>query len=138
MTAEEQEREEHDLKVKEQEAEKAKNNLEKKREGGRSILTSQIIERRIEEIGTIDTGNTLEKKSGESAQEKYKRSEDEADITPYKSKKKFLVDTMFPCASRNERKLLSETMEKIFAIIQKSTDKKTSENIINRIKDELR
>ncbi len=138
LTVEEQEREEHGLKIKEQEAEKAINNLEKKRGGGRSILTSQIIERRIEEISAIDTGNTLEKKSGESAQEKHKRSEDETDITTYKSKKKFLVDTMFPWASRNERKLLSETMEKIFAIIQKSTDNKTSENIINRIKDELR
>lgn len=138
LTIEEQEREERELKVKEQEAEKAKNNLAKKREGGRSILTSQIIERRTEEIGTIGTVKTSEKVPEEPLQEKCKHSEEENDVASYKSKKKFLADTMFPCASRNERKLLSETLEKIFTIIQKSTDKKTSENIINKIKDELR
>lgn len=138
LTAEEQEREERELKIKEQEAEKAKNNLEKKREGGRSILTSQIIERRTEEIGTIGISKTSGKAQNEPPQEKCECSADETDVTPYKSNKKFLVDTMFPCASRNERKLLSETLEKIFTIIQKSADKKTSENLINRIKDELR
>ncbi len=138
LTADEQEREERELKVKEQEAEKAKNNLEKKREGGRSILTSQIIDRRTEEISTIDINKNSGKALNEPPQEKGERSEDETDVAPYKSNKKFLVDTMFPCASRNERKLLSETLEKIFTIIQKSADKKTSENIINKIKDELR
>ncbi len=138
LTTEEQEREMHELKVKEQEAEKAKNNLEKKREGGRSILTSQIIERRTKEIGALGIYKTSDKKTQESLQETYENSEDEADVAPYKPKKKFLIDTMFPCASRNERKLLSETLEKIFAIIQKSMDKKTSENLINRIKDELK
>lgn len=58
--------------------------------------------------------------------------------TPNKTKKKFLVDTMFPCASRNERKLLSETLEKIFTIIQKSTDKKTADYLINKIKEDLK
>ncbi len=138
LSTEEQEREERELKAKEKEAEKAKNNLEKKREGGRSILTSQIIERRAEEIIELGVSTTSEKVSDEPAQEKCVDSGDEADVASYKSKKKFLVDAMFPCASRNERKLLSETLEKIFTIIQKSTDKKTSENVINRIKDELR
>jgi hypothetical protein len=138
LSTEEQEHEECELKAKEKEAEKAKNNLEKKREGGRSILTSQIIERRAEEIIELGVSTTSEKVSDEPAQEKCVDSGDEADIASYKSKKKFLVDAMFPCASRNERKLLSETLEKIFTIIQKSTDKKTSENVINRIKDELR
>ncbi len=139
LTTEEQEREERELKIKKQEAEKAKNNLEKKRESGRSILSSQIIERRTEEIGASIIDKTSEKSlEGEPPQGKCEHSEGETDITSYKAKKKFLVDKMFPCASRNERKLLSETLEKIFAIIQKSTDKKTAENIIDRIKDELK
>jgi len=138
LTTEEQEREANELKVKEQEAEKAKNNLEKKREGGRSILTSQIIERRTKEIGAISICKTSKNTSEKNMQEKCGHSEDEVDVAPYKSKKKFLVDTMFPCASRNEKKRLSEILEKIFVIIQKSTDKKTSENLINKIKDELK
>lgn len=126
LTTEEQEQEERELKTKEQEAEKAKNKLEKKREGGRSILTSQIIERRIEEIGTVNIREQAEKPT------------EKKNSTLHKPNKKFLVDAMFPCANRSERKLLSETLEKIFAIIQKSTDRKTSENIITKIKDELK
>jgi len=134
LTTEEQEREAHELKMKKQEAQKAKNNLEKKREGGRSILTSQIIERRTAEFGTIGIEKTPEK----SPQDKRENSEENTDALPYKSKKKFLVDTMFPCSSKNERKLLSETLEKIFAIIQQTVDQKTSKNLINKIKDELK
>ena len=126
LTTEEQKEEERELKIKEQEAEKAKNKLEKKREGGRSILTSEIIERRIEEIGAIKISETAEESS------------EETNVTLHKPNKKFLVDTMFPCANRSERKLLAETLDKIFAIIQKSTDRKTSENIITKIKDELK
>lgn len=138
LTTEEEKREEYELQVEEQKAEKAKKNLEKKREGGRSILTSQIIERRKDEIGALGIGKTLEKTPEKRPREKYEYSKDGADSAPYKSKKKFLIETMFPSASRNERKILSETLEKIFAIIQKSTDKRTSENLINRIKDELK
>ncbi|WP_333595478.1 ATP-binding protein [Anaerospora hongkongensis] len=138
LTTEEQEREELALKIKEQEAEKAKNNLEKKREGGRSILTSQIIERRTKEFSSIEIGKTSEKALSNKLHEKYEHSKNEVDIAPYKTQKKFLIHTMFPCANRKEQKLLAETLEKIFAIIQKSTDKKTSENLINRIKDELK
>ena len=64
--------------------------------------------------------------------------DEESDIVLQKSKKKFLVDTMFPRANKSERKLLSETLRKIFIIIQKSTDRKTSENIIDKIKEELK
>lgn len=45
---------------------------------------------------------------------------------------------MFPCASKNEKKLLSDVLEKAFAIIRNSTDKKTSEYIITKIKEELK
>lgn len=138
LTVDEQETEELDMKKKKQEAEKATIKLKKKHEGGKSILTPQIVERRIKEIGTdfidIDRDNSLDLYQHEN--DCY--SEEDVDNSLYKPKKKFLVDSMFPCASRNEKKLLSETLEKIFSIIQKSTDKKTSENIINKIKDELR
>ena len=63
---------------------------------------------------------------------------DVVDANSYKQKQKFLVDSMFPQTNKKERKLLSETLDKIFGIIQKSADKKTSEKIINAIKDELR
>lgn len=130
-------REEQALLAKKQEAEKASRSLEKKREGGRSILTAQIIERRESEIESL--GNL-----GAMALPDDQRSEHSKDdsslstITTYKPKKKFLIDKMFPRASRSERKLLSETIDKIFLIIQNSTDKKTSENIIKRIKEELK
>ncbi|WP_197081050.1 hypothetical protein [Gordoniibacillus kamchatkensis] len=138
LTTEEREREEHDLKAKEQEAEKARKYLEKKREGGLSIFTPQIIERRTKEIGTINDSKKTDKSSVEPPKESDDRSYAESEPTTNKSQKKFLVDTMFPRASRSERKLLSETLDKIFAIIQKSTDKKTSEKLINKIKEELK
>ncbi|MGG2196440.1 ATP-binding protein [Paenibacillus validus] len=138
LTKEEHEREENDLKRKELEAEKARKLLEKKREGGHSKLTQQIIERRIKEIEKIDVSNANAKSFAEPSKESDDGSGGESDQTTHKSKKKFLVDTMFPRASRNERKLLSETLDKIFAIIQKSTDKKTSANLISKIKEELK
>jgi Molecular chaperone, HSP90 family len=138
LTTEEFEREEHGLKIKAQEAEKAKNNLEKKRESGRSILTTEIIERRAEEIPKIISNNVSIKASGGQTNGNGKSSGEDNGESPYKSNKKFLVDTMFPQANRNERKLLSETLDKIFVIIQKSTDKKTAESIINKIREELK
>lgn len=134
LTSDERENEERNLETKAQEAQKAQVNLEKKRNGGRSILTTQIIERRIKEVqmpdskkknSAADSNGTTTKKGKESGES-------------YKEKKKFLVDTMFPCASRAERKLLSETLDKIFVIIQKSTDKKTANNLIDKIKEDLR
>lgn len=138
LTTEEYQREQEELKTKEQEAEKAKKNLEKKKEGGRSILTPLIIERRTEEFGTIEIGGKPEITFAESVNESKGNDKESDDPVTYKPKKKFLVDTMFPCASRSERKLLSEILGKIFIIIQKSTDKITSENIITRIKEELK
>ncbi|HBB29688.1 MAG TPA: ATP-binding protein [Clostridiales bacterium] len=138
LTTEEQNREESELKVKKQDAEKAKRELEKKRESGSSILTTQIIERRSDEICIVDEC----KNSGKTSEPFYEKESGEysekINIKQNKLKKKFLVDSMFPWASKSERKLLSETLEKIFYIIQKSTDKKISENLINKIKDELR
>lgn len=134
LTFEERENEEHNLETKAQEAQKAQMNLEKKRNGGRSILTPQIIERRIKEVQIPDLRkkNSAGNLNGTTAKKGKESGE------PYKEKKKFLVDTMFPCASRAERKLLSETLEKIFVIIQKSTDKKTANNLIDKIKEDLR
>ncbi|CAG7644658.1 hypothetical protein PAESOLCIP111_04761 [Paenibacillus solanacearum] len=140
LTTEEREREELELKVKEQEAEKAMKYLEKKsnRSSKSSILTPQIIERRAKEIGSIDICKKTDKSSVEPSKGSEDRSSAESEPLTNKSKRKFLVDTMFPKASRSERKLLSETLEKIFVIIQKSADKKTSENLINKIKEELK
>lgn len=137
LTTDEYEREQEALEVKKQEAEKAKKNLEKKMAGGRSVLTPQIIERRSDEFNTIN----IAEKSKNIRANITKTSNEEKEVggqTNHKLQKKFLVDTLFPRVSRSERKLLSETLDKIFAIIQKSTDKKTSENIITRIKEELR
>ena len=133
LTSEEFEREERELKTKEKEAEKAQKNLVKKREGGRSILTPQIIERRANEISTL----SIMGRRDQAATKGQKDGDIPPKDGPRKSKKKFLVDTLFPNASRGERKLLSETIDKIFVIIQKNTDKKTSEELINKIKEEL-
>lgn len=133
LSTEEYQREKEELEAREQEAQRAKQNLEKKKEGSRSILSHQIIERRTGEFDTIEIGSIPEVTPTVPAD-----SERSVDPIACKSKKRFLVDTMFPCASRNERKLLSETLEKIFTIIQKSANKKTSENIITRIKEELK
>jgi molecular chaperone HtpG len=131
ISTEERKREQEELEIKKQEAEKAKKNLDKKKnEGGRSFLSPQIVERRIVEVS--DT--LLESKSQATST----NNEDTDQANPYRGKKKYLVDTMFPSHNKSERKLLSETLDKIFAIIQKSTDKKTSEKIINNIKDELK
>ena len=138
LTTEEFEREERELKIKAQEAEKAKNNLNKKRESGRSILTTEIIERRTEEIPKIVSNNVTITVSSEQINGNGKNIAEHSGESPYKNNKKFLVDTMFPKANKNERKLLSETLDKIFVIIQKSTDKKTSESIINKIREELK
>lgn len=138
LTVEEYQREQQELNTKAQEAKRAKQSLEKKKEGGRSILTSQIINRRIGEFDYIDIGNKPEAPPAEAEYDSKDISIESVNQLTYKSKKKFLVDSMFPCASRSERKLLSDTLDKIFIIIQKTTDKKTSENIINRIKEELK
>ncbi len=138
LTTEEYEREEHELRVKEKEAERAISNLEKKRESGRSILTTEIIERRAEEIPPIKSNGIADKASVVPDKENGKYANEENGSIGNKAKKKFLVDTMFPRASKNERKLLSETLDKIFVIIRKSTDKKTSEHLIDRIKEELK
>ena len=121
----EREREQSDLEAKKQGAKNAKKNLEKKKESGRSILTSQIIKRRIEEIKTVPAAAP-------------KESSVVVNTAPANLPKKFLVDSMFPQYNKNERKLMSEMLDQIFTIIQKSADKKTSAAIINRIKDELK
>lgn len=138
LTNDEFTKEQEELKIKRQEAEKAKKNLDKKKENGRSILTREIVQRRTFEIDNIE----VESKPKDIATElknKNKENQDKAvDFNPYKHKKKFLVDQMFPCASKNEKKLLSDVLEKAFAIIRNSTDKKTSEYIITKIKEELK
>jgi molecular chaperone HtpG len=128
------EREKAEVETKKQESEKAKYKLEKKRSDRRSILTQQIIQRRSEEISGLTINSDIDVKPVKTAD---KNNDDENEAVEYKPKKKFLVDTMFPCANRGERKLLSETLEKVFAIIKRATDKKTAENIISRIKEEL-
>lgn len=138
LTTDEYEREKEVLGAKKQEAEKAKKNLEKKLAGGRSILTPQIIKLRSEEFSAININGKSESASPPRVQTNEVIGNESSEPVSYKPKRKFLVDTMFPRASRSERKLLSETLDKIFVIIQKSTDKKTSENIIDKIKEELK
>jgi len=138
VTADERERKENELRTKEQEAEKAKRNLEKKRESGRSILTSEIIGRRGEDIPIVTENKSLSNIIEEKKATNSNSIDGRGELSPYKSKQKFLVDTMFPRANKNERKLLSETLDKIFVIVQNSTDKKTAEKIINTIREELR
>lgn len=138
LSTEDYQREQEELKVKEQEAERAKKKLEKKKEGGHSILTSQIIKRRTEEFDAIEIVSKPEVTPVETANKNKGNNAEPDNPIIYKHKQKYLVDTMFPCASKNEKKLLSKTLDKIFVIIRKSTDKKTSENIITRIKEELK
>jgi molecular chaperone HtpG len=127
LSDEERIREQSELEAKKLDAEKAQQNLEKKKEGGgRSILTPQIIERRIEEVNAVPP----------SEPPKPKKSIDPE--TPRKGQKKYLVDIMFPSYNKGERKLLSDMLDKIFIIIQKTADKKTSENIISKIREELK
>lgn len=134
LSNEEREKEERNVEAKAQEAKKAQANLEKKRNSGRSILTSQIVERRIKEVKMPDLKKKNPATNANGGTPKKGKESGES----YKEKKKFLVDSMFPCASRAERKLLSETLDKIFVIIQNSTDKKTANNLINKIKEDLR
>ena len=143
VTTEERVREEQELQVKVQEAEKARREIEKKRETGRSILTSKIIERRADEIPPVGENKAAGSFSAISSTPENDNSgvavtKNDNGTSTYKPKQKFLVDTMFPHASRSERKLLSETLDKIFVIIQKSTDRKTSEKIISAIREGLR
>lgn len=138
VSDEERKREESELLAKQKEAEKAKTNLEKKKYGGRSILTQEIIERRIQEVNDVNVVNEQQRSPTPVSMTPDESEERTEPHTTYKGRKKFLVDTMFPCHNKSERKLLSEMLEKVFVIIQNSTDKKTSENIINRIKEELK
>ena len=130
--------EEHNLKLKAQEAERAKSNLEKRRESGRSILSKEIIDRRAKEIPKVISNDFSTQTTSDQTNSSGDNSSEDNGASPYKNNKKFLVDMMFPRANKNERKLLSETLDKIFAIIQKTTDKKTAENIITKIKEELK
>ena len=133
------EREQAELEIKKLKAEKAKRTLERKKSESKSILTKQIIERRSNEItNAVALNVNSEVTSRKAASNSSAKKNVETEREDYKPKKKFLVDTMFPRANRNERKLISETLDKIFDIIQNSTDKKTSDKIITKIKEELR
>jgi molecular chaperone HtpG len=132
------EREQAELEAKRQDAEKAKKNLEKKKVDGRSPLTPQIIERRSSEISAHAITIAISASVNDAPDDNARREDTPQEAETYRPKKKFLVDTMFPRANRNERKLISEMLDKVFVIIRKSTDKKTSDSIILKIKDELR
>ena len=134
----EREHQQKELEAKKMEAEKAEKLLKRKKESGRSILTTEIIER-IVEASTVQPEISPKKQQEKNkAPTNIKKDEQKEKPIVSRVKKKFLVDTMFPGYNSNERKLLSEKLEKIFAIINKATDKKTSEKIINKIKEELR
>ncbi len=133
LNPEEKKREVIELERKKKEAEDAKEKLIKKQEGGRSILTSQIIKRRADEFKLVQIIAPTPKPQTQEADE---RTEDAP--SSYGKRQPLLIDKMFPCANKKERKLISETLDKIFRIIEKSMDKKTSDAIIKKIKDELK
>ena len=58
--------------------------------------------------------------------------------SPYRRKNGFPVDRMFPNLNKGERKLLADKLEQVFTIIEDVADRKTSANIIKRIKEELK
>jgi molecular chaperone HtpG len=132
------EREQAELEIKKQEAKRAKKNLEKKKADGRSILTKQIIERRSEEISALSIDSFFDVSPDKPTKRDAEDGNESTSPVEYKPKKKFIADTMFPRSNRSERKLISEILDKIFAIIQKATDKKTSDSIITKIKNELK
>jgi|GEM_PF-223464 len=138
LTTDEFEREQEALEAKKEIALEAKKKLEKKILGGRSVLTKQIIERRSEEINNLSVDCSIAILSANPTSKSKGSVNELTEPLEYKQKKRFLVDTMFPRSRRNERKFISEILEKIFAIIRKTTDKRTSENIIAKIKEELK
>ncbi|MDR0918500.1 MAG: ATP-binding protein [Oscillospiraceae bacterium] len=134
---EEYEREKTALEAQRREVEKAKEKLDKKIENPKSNVVAQIIKRRESEIQNLPiTLNTLTTIESPDVNNSTENSEKQPEI--YKAKKKYLVDRLFPDKSKAERKLLSGLLDKIFIIIQKSTDAKTSEKIITKIKEELK
>jgi molecular chaperone HtpG len=132
------EREQAELEIKKQEAKRAKKNLEKKKSDGRSILTKQIIERRSDEISGPSIDGFFDVSPDKPAKKDDEGRNGPTSPVEYKPSKINIADTMFPRANRNERKLITKILYKIFAIIQKTTDKKTSDSIIAKIKNELK
>lgn len=137
ISDEEREREQEELKKKKKEAEAARAKLEKKKTSGRSPLSSQIVKRRINEISPVMPAVEAKPVSPFTGTPS-KPTEEQMESPPYRGRKKFLVDSMFPSHNKNERKLLSDTLEKIFTIIENTADRKTSEKIIKRIKEDLK
>ncbi len=137
LSSDELTREESELSKIAEQAMLAQKKLARKSENGRSIISAEIVERRSSEIKQVTNNVFLDSYKKEPTTSEAKPSVPHNEIVSPKSKKKFLVDTMFPQASKSERKLLAETLNKVFTIIQRATDKKTSENLIKRIKEEL-
>jgi molecular chaperone HtpG len=97
-------------------------------------VISEILTRRVSKIPVSTKVVPVKVTSdihGKKADEPPKEEE-------YKPKQKYLTDTLFPRKNKAERKLISEVLDKVFEIIQKASDKKTSEQIISKIKEELR
>ena len=139
LSDEEREREQTELAKKKAEAKIAQSKLEKKKISGRSPLAPQIMSRRSNDVNTVLPESDSKPKLTSSVDKKEEEPLIEpSEASPYRGRKKFLADMMFPGYNKNERKLLSETLEKIFSIIEETTDKKTSENIIKRIKEDLK
>jgi molecular chaperone HtpG len=137
LSDEEREREQEELNKKKKEAEAARTKLEKKKTSGRSPLSSQIVKRRINEIAP-EVPTVVAKPNNLLVETPLNSAEEQRETSPYRGRKKFLVDSMFPGHNKNERKLLSDALEKIFAIIESTADRKTSEKIIKRIKEDLK
>jgi len=134
MSNEERETEQTALEKSKQDALTARRRLEKRREDGRPI-ERRIIERRIREITPEVTPHPTPNTQADAIKNDWEQS---PLPTSLYSGKKFLVDSMFPAHNKRERKLLADTLTKIFTIISNSVDKKTAENIINKIKEGLK
>ncbi len=129
LSDEESEKEKEALEEKRKVAIKAEQDLQKKAVDTKSPVIQEIAKRRIGEASPLVETTTVRGKSVEPKSKTDKQNT---------SKKKFLVDAMFPTRNRAERKLLVDILEQVFSIIQSNADKKTAELIIQTIKDELK
>jgi len=135
---EEHEREKANLETKKQKADKGRKTLAKKEENGRSFMSFQITKRRIDEV--VSNPQNLEPQVKPATKASIDKVENETvqAPSPYRRKNGFPVDRMFPNLNKGERKLLADKLEQVFTIIEDVADKKTSANIIKRIKEELK
>ena len=127
-------REKEDLAKKKAEAESAIKKLEKKKNSPDSQIATEILARRLSKLqNTSDNPSTQEDNVNN-----FKETTTSVPGVMELELEGYLGKKLFPSRSKKEQKLLSHTIDKIFGIIRKYADKKNAEQIIERIKGELR